>query len=291
MSINHSVFFPCAGFGTRMGEVGKELPKPLWPLFSSNLLEISINYARTLHLENYYINVHHKKEELVKWAGAYKFQINVSEEAEILGSGGCFHRLMRTYPQLDDLFIFNPDSILMLSKRDWENFFRLSSESKHVLIGVGCDPNDKYNRLNIKNNFLESIQPPSSKAPAITYSGFGKVSLKSIKVKEGVSGFFETVVIPGASGAVVFIAQDPYEFWDFGTLESYKENVVRLLSEEETSFKKFLVDYGHLDSSDSQKNTYASKNPGVINFTGAELTKEDPGIYLKVGNDLKRLMP
>ena len=34
-----------AGAGTRMGEIGKVLPKVLWPVFECSLLELEVLYA------------------------------------------------------------------------------------------------------------------------------------------------------------------------------------------------------------------------------------------------------
>jgi NDP-sugar pyrophosphorylase family protein len=101
-------FLPCAGFGTRMGSVGKVIPKPLWPLFDSTLLELQVTYARTLGAQRSFINTHHLSE-------LFKDIINEEDltdlyEKEILGSGGCFHNLKKNFPKVASINIFNPDS-------------------------------------------------------------------------------------------------------------------------------------------------------------------------------------
>ena len=39
-----------AGFGTRMGPIGKALPKVLWPIFEEALLGIQIEYVNELKI-------------------------------------------------------------------------------------------------------------------------------------------------------------------------------------------------------------------------------------------------
>ena len=45
-----------AGFGSRMGEIGKILPKVLWHIFEKSLLELEIEYARSLGIKKIFIN-------------------------------------------------------------------------------------------------------------------------------------------------------------------------------------------------------------------------------------------
>ncbi len=56
-----------AGKGTRMGEIGKRLPKVLWPIFEKSALELEVAYAKELGAENIYINSHHYTDELLSF--------------------------------------------------------------------------------------------------------------------------------------------------------------------------------------------------------------------------------
>ncbi|PJB53459.1 MAG: nucleotidyltransferase family protein, partial [Bdellovibrio sp. CG_4_9_14_3_um_filter_39_7] len=55
MSINTGLIL-CAGKGTRMGAIGKVLPKPLWPLFEKTLIDWQIIQMMKLGIKNIYIN-------------------------------------------------------------------------------------------------------------------------------------------------------------------------------------------------------------------------------------------
>jgi mannose-1-phosphate guanylyltransferase len=56
-----------AGFGTRMGLIGKSLPKVMWPIFEKTLLETQIIYARKFNPRKIYINVHHQADIVVDY--------------------------------------------------------------------------------------------------------------------------------------------------------------------------------------------------------------------------------
>lgn len=55
-----------AGLGTRMGDIGKILPKPLWPLYEKSLLEIQIRYLKKKGISKIYINTHHHHDQIEK---------------------------------------------------------------------------------------------------------------------------------------------------------------------------------------------------------------------------------
>ena len=59
-----SAFLPSAGFGTRMGEVGQYLAKPLWPIFEKSLLELHLLRLNSIGINQVGINVHHLHEEV-----------------------------------------------------------------------------------------------------------------------------------------------------------------------------------------------------------------------------------
>ncbi len=40
MQINQALLL-CAGLGTRMGNIGKHIPKPLWPIFEKKFIRVT----------------------------------------------------------------------------------------------------------------------------------------------------------------------------------------------------------------------------------------------------------
>ncbi len=63
MQIDYALILS-AGKGTRMGEVGKLLPKPLWPIFHKTLLELQVEYCLELGIKKIFINTHYLAESI-----------------------------------------------------------------------------------------------------------------------------------------------------------------------------------------------------------------------------------
>ena len=53
-----SFFTLSAGLGSRMGDIGSILPKPLWPVFEKTLLELQFDFYQWLGIEKNFINTH-----------------------------------------------------------------------------------------------------------------------------------------------------------------------------------------------------------------------------------------
>ncbi len=107
-------FLLCAGFGTRMQELSKQVPKPLLSIQGRSLLEINLHFAYSYGAREFYINTHYlaeKIEQEVKKFSNYKIFIS-KEEKEILGTaGGIKTALAGKIPEEEIFLLINPDSI------------------------------------------------------------------------------------------------------------------------------------------------------------------------------------
>lgn len=271
-----------------MGELGKVLPKPLWPIFETTLLELQVLYATTLGLTHHHINTHHLEHVFSYYLDRQKSQIVRHHEPVLLGSGGCFHNLIKQGIK-DNLYIFNPDSFLLLSANDWKSFFSIASLVDQVLIAVPCNKEDHYNRFKVKDGVLEKIIPPNDVAPRVTYSGFGKINLSSLNFKAGESSFFESVAKVGRDDLWIFEPNDPFEYWDFGTLDLYKNNIVKFLTED-SRLKSFLIQNKVIDQRLLNEGSYNSNQVGVINFSNEEKVFSQKGIYISTLEDHPKLV-
>ncbi len=274
-------FIPCAGLGTRMGDVGKEIPKPLFYFFEKTLLDHQITFCKSLGFENFIINTHHQWKMFNKWEALAKCNVINLFEKQLLGNGGSFHNIKRHHPEIEDVYIFNPDTFLLEDDFFWNDFFRQAHLHQHVLISVPCNKKDKYNRLELDNNDqLMDIVPPALNSPRVTYAGFGKVSLKEIPPCEGYSSFFKTVVVPKVHDIKVIKLENNSNFWDLGTLELYKNLIISMQSMGNSSLYKFLLETGGIEPTNMREQGYRSDILNVYNFGSKENAVEsEPGIY------------
>ncbi len=241
MSIE-TVFIPCAGKGTRMGEVGKKLAKPLWPLFEVTLLDFQIQYFKRLGFKNFIINSHHLAEQFE----SCNESISILYEPDLLGSGGSLHNLKLKYPDLKKILISNPDIIFNLSREDWMEFLETASSENNdnTLLGLECYPFEIYNELVVDDRGAFLRVEKYSDRNYLTYSGIGVVDLSSFPTIEGESSFFDTVVNSSINKSTVVKLGNKSQYWDFGTLDLYKDNLLKLVNETDRPLRVLLEEMG-----------------------------------------------
>jgi MurNAc alpha-1-phosphate uridylyltransferase len=96
-----------AGFGTRMGDLTRTVPKPLLPLQGRPMIDHSIDILRAAGISNIVANTHYLSQKIAPHLHAQK--ITVVEEDPILETGG---GLRAALPQLGDdpVITMNPDA-------------------------------------------------------------------------------------------------------------------------------------------------------------------------------------
>lgn len=81
----------CAGYGTRLGELSDELPKPLLPVCDMPIVQFGLANLAGHGVTDIVINLHHKGalfREVLGDGRDLGVRIHYSEEPEILGTGG-----------------------------------------------------------------------------------------------------------------------------------------------------------------------------------------------------------
>lgn len=212
-------FIASAGFGTRMGELGKVLPKPLWPFGNLRMLDLQVAYAKNIGCQNIFINSHHCHQQMEEWAKGKN--VTLIHEPEILGSGGCIHNLKK-YVHDEVILIINSDQFYFFDfeniERDYESL--KTSDAIAHLYAISVDAKSTYNETVIQNNELIDIVPHKGDENYCTYSGVGLIDLGQVDYIPGSSGFFKTVCDFKSNKVLMNIPDNPI-FLDLGTLEKY----------------------------------------------------------------------
>ncbi len=219
-----------AGFGTRMGELGRRFPKPLWPLFDRTLLYFQIQQALQIGCKRIYINVHHQADLIKGYVDSLRSDVRaeliVLEEQEILDSGGGVHNCLQF---VDDayLLVLNADVLLDLSSVDWSRIDL--TESAGIIFMMPVEEDSEYNRLKIVDNQLVEILPPADgRSLLFTYAGCAVINGAEIPRQLGKSRFFDTVL--NFKKQRVLVSRDIiYEQVDLGTYENYVQGIEQLL--------------------------------------------------------------
>lgn len=245
MQIDYALILS-AGLGTRMGEIGKKIPKVLWPIYFKTMLELQVRYCEELGIKKIYINTHFLHDEIADFLKQSKLStiVTVLHEDPLLDSGGAIHNLAarKEVNYNGNLLLVNGDQFLFFSEEYWNQALSKIQSSRAVLFGIKVDKSSAYNETILENNRLIAISKNlEKKNDYITYSGLGLLNLKGLTPTPGISRFFETVA-NYKNERVEFISPLNFEYWDFGTAEIYAQNILKLsnANERKTLMGQFL---------------------------------------------------
>ena len=278
-----------------MGSIGKQLPKVLWPVFERSILELQVAYARSLGIDNIYINLHHmgeQIEEFCKTKAGFEGVKFLWEKPEILDIGGAIHNLA-SQPDVKykgKLLVLNADQFFFLKKEDLLRILTPYAKAPAVLFSYWVNSSLGYNALVMNpNRLVIDIKKNKDLAPdqtVETYTGISYIDLSQLDKVSGPSSFFESVC-PFGKKEIPAILLENIDYWDFGTVKRYWETSFKILqtyrNHSNHPFLRFLVQERALKTwkIDLQKQSYHAKSPKVINLNpDEEINEFGPSIVL-----------
>ena len=100
-----------AGLGSRLGEVTRDIPKPLVTVGKQKILEINIRKLLEIGVTEIIINTHYKSEKIQQYIESSNFDISVktSYEEVLLGTGGTLVKHMDTLAE-NDFIVMHSDN-------------------------------------------------------------------------------------------------------------------------------------------------------------------------------------
>ena len=126
--MTNAVMLFAAGFGTRMGALTRNQPKPLVPVAGRPLIDHAMEFVRDLPADRIVVNAHYKANQIVNHFAGTDVQVSV-EAPDILDTGG---GLKAALPMLDNdvLFTMNTDAVwdgpnpLQVLKAAWKEHMK-----------------------------------------------------------------------------------------------------------------------------------------------------------------------
>ena len=154
------VLILAAGLGTRMGDLTKDLPKPLLPVKGKPLIDYALNLIEPLQTKNIFVNTHYHADLIQSHISKNYENIKISFEPEILGTGGGIKKIHQ-----NDLLVLNTDNLWQAQfaqeiKSAWDHFQNNLNIDNLLLTRSKSDFHD----LEILPN--QSIQFPSNQCNA-----------------------------------------------------------------------------------------------------------------------------
>ena len=103
-----SIMIFAAGFGTRMGALTREMPKPLVPLAGRPMIDHAIDMARAAGVSKIVANLHYRSAQLAAHLEPLGVAVSV-EHPRVLDTGGGLRNALPLIGS-DPLFTLNPDA-------------------------------------------------------------------------------------------------------------------------------------------------------------------------------------
>jgi NDP-sugar pyrophosphorylase family protein len=264
-----------AGFGTRMGSIGKELPKPLWPIYEKTILELQVLYAEKLGSEKIFINIHHGHEKFRDFSNK---NVEIIHEPDILGSGGAIHNLIpKIGNKTNSLIYIAGDQFYFFEEEIFQKGFERLKDYNAVLFSMNAKAGTHYGKLKIEDEELKDIEKCGASGHSedyTTFSGLGILNLDTLNYQQGYSDFFDTVA-DYKNKKILVLNPREQDYWDFGTYDFYFLNMFRLLGAH-GKFYDFCIENQALlkEKIDLKKKTYGmGDGSDFINLMDQDLSK------------------
>ncbi len=134
-----------AGFGTRLHPLTLSLPKALVPLAGKPLLGIALERLAAAGFDQIALNVHHFSDQIRAWLALHPhpgIRIHLSEEEEILGTGGGIKRMISLLGEDEPILVHNVDVLTSLPLR---SLYRAHVKSRALAtLAVQARPTKRY---------------------------------------------------------------------------------------------------------------------------------------------------
>jgi len=159
------------GFGTRLQNVVKDVPKPMVSIAGKPFLEHQIRYLKKHRIEDIILCVHYKSEMIKSYFGngmRKDVRITYSEEENPLGTGGAI-KLAEKF--VDEPFlVMNGDSY---SNVDLDEFIKFHRDQNTIGSLVLRETNDLSNYGNVKltGNYISSFNEKNSRGKGLINTG------------------------------------------------------------------------------------------------------------------------
>ncbi len=190
----------CGGLGTRLGELTRDLPKPMIPVGGRPFLQYVVDSFAGFDVV---LLVGHKSEIIQDHFGD---RVQYSRETEPIGTGGA---LRQAFPLLGDRFIVTYGDVLR--RFDYDRFVR---EHDEPTLSV-------YDRISIGNTAVDGgrVVRFDKKAPELPYidAGFSLMDASILDLLPE-RGSYEESVFPALAKSRRLAAEIvDHDFFDIGT--------------------------------------------------------------------------
>ncbi len=153
----------CAGYGTRLGDLTREIPKPMLPVGSKPLLAYNIRYLAHYGFNEIAINLHFKPEIIKDYFGdgaGLGVALHYVYEETLLGTAGAVKNLERYFTDADDFLVMYGDLLIDQDLSAMLAFHRAKQASATLLLHQRAQSNSLV-QMDTVNRITHFIERPT----------------------------------------------------------------------------------------------------------------------------------
>ena len=267
-----TLFVLSAGHGTRMGPLGKSLPKPLWPVFERTLLELQFELYRNYQIPHKVINTHHQAQMIERFVKKCGLDLHTLHEPTLLGIGGAICNLNRTHSPQGTILLVNSDQLLYIDPETLQTALQQATTVDVTLFALSTQRQQGYHQLQVSpDQRLLGIETHPQSQHYLTYSGVALINSKAVPKTCMRGKFFHSIAHPTQRRVKVMEIKNPHAL-DFGTLPRYLAATKELMQQLKANTPSPLTDLLHHSGAivparlNLGRNSYHSPQPHQYNF-------------------------
>ena len=229
---NLDVLILCGGFGKRLKQIGKNLPKPMVEINGSPFLEILIEYISSYGFRRFILCTGFKSEVIDRYF-KNKNDNNtylISKEDQPLGTGGGIKNA-ESFLSSSSFIALNGDSICRLNLRNFVEFHKSNNASLSMAVTKIDDMNEYGSVIIDEGSEIKGFNEKSikNKGPGLINAGIYLIDKKILnQIPSGKNISIEKEIFPYMVGKNFFGFKTEEKLFDIGTpqrLEILRKNI------------------------------------------------------------------
>jgi NDP-sugar pyrophosphorylase family protein len=155
----------CAGYGKRLGDLSRDLPKPMIPVKGRPILEYSIRHLAKLGINNIIINLHYLPDIIKNYfreGTAWNVHIDYSYEEEPLGTAGAVKKAEAYLRKYHQFLVLYGDIVCNQDYRDLLKFHQLNSDAIGTIVLHERNKSNSIVEMDGNNKITRFIERPQS---------------------------------------------------------------------------------------------------------------------------------
>ncbi len=200
------------GFGTRISEYTKTIPKPMIKINNKPLILLIMEHYAKYGFKDFYIAIGYKGEIIKKYFKNKKnlgWNINLIETGQKTMTGGRLKRLKK-YLEKDTFLLTYGDGVSNVNLKKLIKFHQLNNK---ILTLTAVRPPARFGAIKLKGNKVSYFKEKSKTDSGWINGGFFVVEPEIFKYLKGDNTFLEREPMENISKKKQLVAFKHYDFW------------------------------------------------------------------------------